>query len=60
MNFVRFERVSDLREGDVVQHADGRGYIIVHVDGHRAVAVRTVIVTNPVEWVRAVRAEEKL
>ncbi|WP_424138650.1 hypothetical protein [Roseomonas chloroacetimidivorans] len=41
-----------LREGDVVQHANGDGYVVILDRGNRKIAVRTVEVSNPAEWKR--------
>lgn len=45
------EEFQNLREGDIVQaKASGMGYIIVGKYKDRAIAVRTVEITNPDEW----------
>jgi hypothetical protein len=43
--------VTDLRDGDIVQHrGTGEAYIVIHNDGRTVTATRTRTVTNPQEW----------
>ncbi|WP_338661774.1 hypothetical protein VQH23_16255 [Pararoseomonas sp. SCSIO 73927] len=44
------EQLRRLGPGDVVQHANGDGYVIILDRGATKVAVRTVEVSNPAEW----------
>lgn len=46
------EELRRLKEGDVVQHADGDGYVIVRDMGRTKLAIRTIEVSNPSEWSR--------
>jgi hypothetical protein len=54
--WVRLRSVADLKEGDIVRGVvhdtlpGGEPYIITANYGAHAVAVRTLEVTNPIEW----------
>ena len=45
------DEMKDLRDGDVVAHrSGGKAYIVTGNYGGRVTAVRTVDITNPIEW----------
>jgi hypothetical protein len=53
MSEKEINRISDLTRGDIVRHKfTGESYIIEdNIDKDTALAVRTMLITNPDEWI---------
>ncbi len=51
--------IDSLMPGDVVQHKDGEAFVVIcqAYSGHRAVAVRTLTISNPDEWEKVYKNE---
>lgn len=57
---MKIEKISDLKEGDVVKHvSDHIGFRVIAVYGERATAVRVQDITNPSEWEVIARVENR-
>jgi len=52
MKLEDITKISDLKRGDIIHHKSGtrESYVVTGTYGKRAIAVRTVDVTNPLEW----------
>lgn len=49
--YKQVEKIADLEAGDIVKHkGDGPAYIVTANYGDRVTAVRTVDLTNAIEW----------
>lgn len=47
-----FDTLADLTPGDTIQHvSSGVGYVVTAHHGNKAIAVRTITVSNPSEWI---------
>lgn len=51
---MTLEEFEGLKPGDLVRHARGdwQVYVVTACHGDRVTAVRTIDMTNPVEWIR--------
>lgn len=51
MGLKQVKKISDLKIGMTVRgKSSGLGYLIVRVDGDRAIGQRTIEISNPPEW----------
>jgi hypothetical protein len=44
------EAIAALDHGDIVRHGNGEAFVVLQNDGKTVTAVRTIIVSNPIEW----------
>ena len=48
--FKQVKSIDELERGDIIQHLNGNSWVVDTIDGDTAIAVDTIWVTNPSEW----------